>query len=287
MLDAIPELDRDEFAQVAQILATESGIYLAPNKSAHVVSRLGKRLRQLGLDNFGQYIALLRRPDAADERAALVMAMTTNVTAFFREAHHFAHLAREVLPDLVARARAGGRIRIWSAGCSTGEEPYSIAITLRQACPDADKLDIRILATDIDQQAIAFAQKGIYPPSRIKGLDFTTMGAYFDAQSGPETGVWMGHDLRNLIRFAPLNLMGDWPMRREFDVIFCRNVVFYFDEDRRNRLWQRFADRIAVGGYLYAGHSERLDAASLAHFSLCAVTTYRRLAPSIQKDKSS
>lgn len=163
-------LSEEDFRAIAALVHGISGLALGPAKRGLVVARLGRRLRALGLPDFASYRALVCGPDGAAERGHLVSALTTNVTRFFREGHHFEMLRAQVLPPLVARARAGGRVRLWSAGCSTGEEAYSIALLLHEACPDAARLDIRILATDIDPQVLARAEAGLYPAAALEGI---------------------------------------------------------------------------------------------------------------------
>lgn len=262
--------DRD-FETISAILHHDSGIALPAGKSALVYSRLGKRLRALGLTRFSDYCALVSSAEGGEERAALLSALTTNVTRFFREPHHFDTLRQQVRDRLAPRARAGGRVRLWSAGCSLGHEPYSIALTLAAELPEAASLDVRILATDIDPKVIEVARAGRYgredvqsvPPALAAGV--TTSGA--EAVMSPA--------IRSLITFGTLNLHADWPMKGRFDAIFCRNVAIYFDEPTQKRLWSRFASALQDDGRLYIGHSERADTPMLSPDGL---TTYRKTA---------
>ncbi|MCC5969484.1 MAG: protein-glutamate O-methyltransferase [Pararhodobacter sp.] len=274
-MNGTPELsigDR-EFAALAKLVHGESGIVLADAKKGLVVSRLARRLRDLGLRSFGEYCHLLQAEDGADERSKLISALTTNVTKFYREDHHFRSLEEQIFPALIARARGGDRIRIWSAGCSTGEEPYSIAMELLELCSDAAKLDIRILATDIDPQVLAVASTGQYTETASAGIPESRRARYTSLRNGRYE---MSSALRELITFAPLNLVGQWPIRGPFDVIFCRNVVIYFDAATQERLWQRFAGLIPVGGHLFIGHSERLGRSAERFFTTTGITQYRR-----------
>src|SRR5262249_20231960 len=151
------------------------------------------------------------------------------------------------------------RLRVWSAGCSTGEEPYSIAMTLHRALASAGRWDTRILATDIDSEVIAFAQRGVYPVDRVSSIPDAELRASFDRGSGEQAGnARVKPHLNSMITFRTLNLLGDWPMRGPFDVIFCRNVMIYFDQPTRERLLERYAGLLAVGGYLCLGHSESI-----------------------------
>lgn len=262
--------DRD-FETISAILYRDSGIALPSGKSALVYSRLGKRLRALGLTRFSEYCALVSSAEGGEERAALLSALTTNVTRFFREPHHFDTLRQQVRDRLAPRARAGGRVRLWSAGCSLGHEPYSIALTLAAELPEAASLDVRILATDIDPKVIEVARAGRYgredvqsvPPALAAGVTI----------SGAE--AVMSPAIRSLITFGTLNLHAEWPMKGRFDAIFCRNVAIYFDEPTQKRLWSRFASALQDDGRLYIGHSERADTPTLSPDGL---TTYRKKA---------
>lgn len=264
--------DRD-FAALAKLVHDECGIVLADAKKGLVVSRLSRRLRDLNLCNFGQYCRLLQSDSGADERAKLISALTTNVTKFFREDHHFRALEKQILPKLVERARRRGRVRIWSAGCSTGEEPYSIAMELFDLCPEAHSLDIRILATDIDPQVLLIASAGRYPDTAVAGVPASRRSRYFTVSGGT---FEVSQALREFITFAPLNLVGQWPIRGPFDVILCRNVVIYFDVKTQEILWKRFAGLIPPSGHLFIGHSERLGRPAEKYFSTNGITQYRR-----------
>lgn len=262
-----------DFAAIAKRAQADFGLHLPESKKDLVYSRLSKRLRQLGLQDFRAYCALLEGPDAGDERTQMLSALTTNVTQFFREAHHFGMLRDTVLPPLVKAAREKRRVRIWSAGCSAGQEPYSIAFTLLDLCPEAAKLDIRILATDVDPQILARAEAGVYPAEERKALPEAAR-RLIDPVDG---GFSIGAKAREIIRFGELNLMFDWPMRGNFDIIFCRNVAIYFDKPTQARLWQRFAGLIPAGGHLFIGHSERVAGPAEAAFRSIGVTAYERL----------
>lgn len=270
--------DKD-FAALAKLVHNECGIVLAEAKKGLVISRLSRRLRDLHLRDFGQYCRLLQSESGADERAKLISALTTNVTKFFREDHHFRALEKQIFPVLVDRARRRGRVRIWSAGCSTGEEPYSIAMELLDLFPEAHSLDIRILATDIDPQVLTTASAGRYSDTAVAGVPVSRRSRYFTV-SGGTFGV--NQSLRELITFAPLNLVGQWPIRGPFDVIFCRNVVIYFDTATQEILWKRFASLIPPSGHLFIGHSERLGRAAEKYFATNGITQYRRTAVPVE-----
>ncbi len=265
----------EDFQQIAQILHAHAGIALAEGKAALVYSRLAKRLRSLGLRSFREYCALVEDSNEVDERQAMMAALTTNVTRYFREPHHFDHLRDVVLPPLVDRARKGGKIRLWSAACSNGQEPYSMAITVLAALPEAANLDVKILATDIDPNMVAEGRAGIYREEAIAPVPVDLRRRWFKK---PATGAgdrWeVADELRALVAFRELNLIGDWPMKGKFDVIFCRNVVIYFDEPTQERIWSRFAPMLNPGGTLYIGHSERVTGPATQIFETTGLTTY-------------
>ncbi|KPQ06259.1 MAG: chemotaxis signal relay system methyltransferase CheR [Rhodobacteraceae bacterium HLUCCA12] len=271
--DAQPMLGDREFATLARLVHGESGIVLAEAKKGLVVSRLTRRLRDLGLSDFAAYCHLLQSPDGHGEKSRLISALTTNVTKFFREEHHFHRLAATILPGLIDTARAGGRVRLWSAGCSTGEEAYSLAMEVLDLHPDAAACDIRILATDIDAQVLSVATNGLYPDTAVGGIPPKRRMRYFTQTDGQHA---VTPSLREIVTFAPLNLVGEWPMRGPFDVIFCRNVVIYFDSATQDHLWQRFAAMMPAGGHLFIGHSERVGRRADRYFEPGGITQYRR-----------
>jgi chemotaxis protein methyltransferase CheR len=244
-----------DFERIRALLYAESRIHLPDAKLALVYSRLAKRLRALGLTSFVDYCALVERDESREERRAMVAALTTNVTRFFREPHHFDHL-RKLLPVWIAEARDGGRLRIWSAGCSSGQEPYSIAMTLLSVFPEAASHDIRILGTDIDPVVIATAREGLYAEDLLEGIS-PEMRRKWLRQDG---GRWrVADEIRRLITFNELNLMEPWPIKGRFQAIFCRNVCIYFDQQTQDGLWSRYGDAMTADGRLYIGHSERIQ----------------------------
>lgn len=262
----------DDFRKIAQILHSHAGIALAEGKAALVYSRLAKRLRSLGLRSFRDYCALIEGHQGVDERQAMMAALTTNVTRYFREPHHFDHLREVLMPKLAERARRGGRVRLWSAACSNGQEPYSMAITVLAALPEAASLDVKILATDIDPNMIAEGRAGIYREDAVAPVPLELRRKWFRKATG---GGWeVADDLRELVAFRELNLIGDWPMKGRFDAIFCRNVVIYFDEPTQERIWSRFAPMLEPGGSLYIGHSERVTGPAAQLFETTGLTTY-------------
>jgi len=261
-----------ELNTIATILHEAAGIVIAPGKTSMVQSRLAKRLRALQLNDYASYIALVRSSEGIAERREMISALTTNVTHFFREKHHFDTLRTSALPPLIARARAGGRVRIWSAGSSNGQEAYTIAMVLAELAPDFDRLDIRILASDIDPLMIARGRSGIYPETAIEPIPTDLQRKYFSAC---DAGAEVIAPLRKLVSFKELNLHNPWPMSGKFDVIFCRNVVIYFDPPAQAKLWQRFENQLAPGGWLFLGHSERITPVPGSQLTSAGVTTYR------------
>ena len=203
----------------------------------------------------------------------MIRALTTNVTKFFLEPHHFDHLRDVVLPPLLQAAERGNRVRIWSAACSTGQEPYSLALTVLRLMPNAGKLDVRVLATDIDTAVLEHASKGQYNAELVSAIPADLRTRWFE-RAGSE---WKAVDaLRQLISFRPLNLIGQWPMRGTFDVIMCRNVVIYFAEETQVEMWKRFTPLLSPGGHLYIGHSERLSGPATRSYVSTGITTYQK-----------
>ncbi len=265
--------DRD-FREIVALVKRETAIVLGDHKRNLVYGRLARRLRALGLEDFSDYVDYLKGPEGPSELREMMNAVTTNLTSFFREPHHFETLERDVLPGWVkAQGQSGGRLRIWSAGCSSGEEPYSIAMTLAQCLPRGRAHDAKILATDIDTQMVATASAGLYAEDRVKGIPDRYMRAF--VREAGDGRLEMADTLKALITFKPLNLFDAWPMRGPFDVIFCRNVMIYFDKAGQAELFEKFAQIMAPGGTLFIGHSETLPAGN-KHFTHAGRTTYRR-----------
>jgi chemotaxis protein methyltransferase CheR len=266
-----------DFQYLGKLAYDQAGIVLADSKRNLVYSRLSRRLRSLGLTSFRQYRARL----AADssEIEGFINAISTNLTKFFREPHHFEHFRTHVaIPYARAVARKpAGRLRVWSAGCSTGEEPYSIAAVLNREIRDANHRDVRILATDIDTEVIARGVRGEYPLNSIDEVPKAYRECFQSGrgESDPES-IIMGEDLRSLIAFRRLNLMEAWPFSGKFDAIFCRNVMIYFDANTRSMLVGRFVQQLHPGGWLYIGHSESL-LGSHDGLELGGRTTYRKV----------
>lgn len=247
-----------DFSKLAALMRDVSGIHLPESKAALVYSRLAKRLRALGLKTFSDYVELIADPAEEQERSHLLMALTTNVTRFYREPHHFEHLVEQVLAPRADAVRAGAPLRLWSAACSTGQEPYSMALSVLSVWPNAADLDIRILATDIDQSVVNTARAGAYSAEAVDPIPAALRNRWLEKDPNTARTWRVGAEARSLIAFKPLNLIGQWPMKRPFDVIFCRNVVIYFEEQTQSMLWRRFREQLAPDGRLYIGHSERV-----------------------------
>lgn len=278
-MDTEREFDFTEqhFQELRQIVRKHTGIHLSEAKRELVYSRLSRRLRKLGLKGFGEYCDVLDSVDET-ELTEFINAITTNLTSFFREVHHFDYLAENILPDLLARRKDSRILRIWSAGCSTGEEPYSIAITLRESIPRIEDWDVRILATDLDSNVVARGKQGIYTLERIQGLSQQRMQRWFRKGKGANEGkVRVVSELREMIAFRQLNLMHEWPMKGPFDIIFCRNVVIYFDKPTQKVLFERYAELLDEHGHLFVGHSESLFKVT-DKFRLIGKTIYERAA---------
>lgn len=271
------EFTDSDFEFLRDIVTSHTGIMLDGHKRQLVYGRLTRRLRQLGIATFSEYCAHVEQ-NLDSEFGELVNAITTNLTSFFREHHHFEHLAKHALPDRMQRNGLNRRLRLWSAGCSTGEEPYSIAMTVAEALGSSPSVwDARILATDIDSQVLARAASGVYADERIEGIEPGRQRRWFRHGKGGNAGkVKVSEDLQALIAFRQLNLMDAvWPMHGPFDIIFCRNVVIYFDKATQRKLFDRYADLLAPDGYLYVGHSESLHGTS-ERFKLIGRTIYQK-----------
>lgn len=250
----------EDFRYLAALAYELTGIVLGAHKKNMVYGRLVRRLRVLGLTSFTDYCKLLQGETGDQEIGLLINAITTNLTKFFREDHHFEHLRQIVLPQAAALAARNGRrrLRVWSAGCSSGEEPYSIAMTLAQALPDLAQWDARILATDLDSAVLEKAESGRYPAAALAGIPKAARVRYFEPDRGRGDAMLVAAPLRRLVTFKRLNLLQGWPMRGPFDAILCRNVMIYFDAAAKSDLVHRFAALLKPNGWLYVGHSESL-----------------------------
>jgi chemotaxis protein methyltransferase CheR len=270
-----------EFHRFRRLVHEQTGIALNDGKRPLLCARLGKRLRRWGYSTFSEYwVHLTERDPHGEELMRMVNAVTTNKTDFFREAHHF-----EILRDQVAAiAGAAGTdaprtLRLWSAGCSSGEEPYSMALTVLDTLSRPGSWDVRILASDIDTEILATAAAGVYADERVEAVPADLRRRYFLRGRGAQTGfVRVRPDVRELVTFRRINLRDDtWPIRSQLDAIFCRNVIIYFDREMQQRLAARFLELLKPGGVLFLGHSESLVGmrAGLEHLGN---TAYRKVA---------
>jgi chemotaxis protein methyltransferase CheR len=271
-------LDPDSFRSIAELAYRESGLTLVEEKTSMIQSRLRHRLRALKLDDFAAYCTVLNSDAGQSERRHLISALTTNVSHFFREAHHYEKLAA-LFDSRLSKLRAGGQMRIWSAGCSNGQEAVSAAITLAERTPEISNMNLKILATDIDQNVIRFARTARYPQRLMRGVTAEMRETYFGppAEENGEKHYPVSQSIRQMIQFNALNLLGPWPIRTKFEVIFCRNVVIYFDAQTQERLWPRFHQVLHPDGLLFLGHSERIAEPEKFGFECIGPTTYRPL----------
>jgi len=276
-LSGAPEIvyTDEDFQAISRMVHAHAGICLPDGKSMLVYSRLTKLVREQSLGNFRDYIALIRN-DAA-ERTRAIEALTTNHTKFFREDHHFTHFEEEVRPKLIARLQQGERVRMWSSAASSGEEIYSLAMVLlgtdRREARRIAEGDLALLATDLSQSVLATGAAGTYPLAAAGDIPEKFIGLWAECRGSSLT---IAEELRALVRFRKLNLLTPWPIKGLFDVIFCRNVMIYFDDPTKATLLNRLADQLAPGGYLYIGHSERLVGDSAGRFRSIGQTIYRK-----------
>ncbi|MFN3197684.1 MAG: CheR family methyltransferase [Bradymonadia bacterium] len=250
---------RRDFDALKTLIKQHTGIHLEAGKHELVYGRLARRVRALSMDSFAQYVSLLEGGHD-EELLTCINAITTNITSFYRHPKQFEHLQSTLIP---ARLASGARrLRFWSAGCSTGEEPYTMAMTIRGALEKAQRasVDARILATDLDTNVLEQAARGIYPTESIDQIGAERTRRWWLRGRGSASGsMKIKPELRHMITFNHLNLMGTWPMHGPFDAIFCRNVVIYFDAPTKAALFDRFIDLLAPGGALYLGSSESLQ----------------------------
>jgi chemotaxis protein methyltransferase CheR len=265
-----------DFRAIARIVEGDAGLRLTETSTAMVFARLVRHVRRLGMSRFSDFVAHVQRPEGREDRAQMVEAITTNTTRFFREAYHYDILDHQFLPGLIERARAGGRVRMWSAGCSTGEEAWSLAATVLRAFPDAGRHDVKILATDINRRVLARAERGIYPASERDSVPAALQPVLFDPGHPVAGELSIAAPARDLVCFRQLNFMEPWPVRGPFDVIFCRNVVIYMDKTVQAQIWRGLDAVLAPTGLLCIGHSERLGPEFRDRLVPCGQTAFRR-----------
>jgi chemotaxis protein methyltransferase CheR len=268
-----------DFRRIADMIHSATGIVLSDRKQMLAYSRLAPLVRRSGLTSFGAFLDALDSDPAT--MTEVIAALTTNHTYFQREPHHFTHFENVVRPDLVSRALAGEAVRIWSAGCSSGEEIWTLLMVLLG--PDRDtglrvaRSKLVTLGSDISINALAGARAATYPASALDAVPEALRRLWCTQVTGAgEPRLAIDPAVQAMVRFRALNLIGDWPMHSAFDVIFCRNVMIYFDSPTKERLVDRFARQLAPGGYLYIGHSERVSGPATALLEPVGPTIYRR-----------
>ena len=262
-----------DFDVLRNISNQHTGITVSDDKFDMFYGRLSKRVRTLGLSDFHEYCRYLQeQPD--EEFTPFINAITTNLTSFFREGHHFDLLAKEVIPELLDKNAASRRLRIWSAGCSTGEEPYSLAMTVLENVPG--HWNVKILATDLDTNVLNTAASGIYTQLGINDIPRARLKRFFKRGKGRQHDkVKVNQEVRQLIQFRQLNLMTEWPMKGQFDFIFCRNVLIYFDNATKTKLAGRYSEQLRENGWLFIGNSESLHTLDTP-FNLVGKTVYQK-----------
>jgi chemotaxis protein methyltransferase CheR len=273
---AMPELTDAEFNQLSQLVYQHAGIHLPLQKKELVRSRLTKILRSRGLRTFQDYYQQVLQDNSGLELTNLLDAISTNQTAFWREPKHFEFLGGELIPTLQKKSPGPPRWRLWSAGCSSGEEPYTLAMVLLSSASNKDLSGVKIYASDINTQVLSQAQQGVYPISRVEPLSPEWRRRFF--QKG--VNKWEGYvrvkpEVKQLVEFFHLNLMAPFPFKEEFDVIFCRNVMIYFEKPTQTEVVNKFHRCLKPGGHLFIGHSESL--CNINHnFAYVKPTIYRK-----------
>lgn len=268
-------LTNDEFQQLRQFVFSTIGVNLTEAKRSLVVSRLSKRLRELDLSSFTKYIQLAKSSNS--EREVLYNLITTNVTKFFREEHHFDFLVQQVIPNFIESKQK--LLRVWSSACSSGEEPYSIAITLDKAMQKHKNLDFKILASDINTEMLQKAKTGIYRRDETEGVTYSDLKKYFALGQGKNEGLFkVKEPLQKKIAFQRVNLVGqqEYPIKEKVHVIFCRNVFIYFNKETQISILDRFYEQLHPKGILMLGHSESIPS-SLGKWRLIQKTIYEKI----------
>lgn len=268
-----PAPDADHLDALARIALDEAGLNLPPTKHPMMRARLRRRMAETATGDLAAYRRLVESPGGAEERARMVAALTTHVSHYFREPHHFQTLRERVLPPLIERARRGGRVRLWSAGCARGQEAYSIALTLIDMMPEAPRFDIRILATDLDPAVIAAARQPRLDPDDRDRIAPHQRNRYLQEVAD---GLTVSPALGGLVRFEVQNLHRPFPADSQFDVIFCRNVLIYFSKSGYEEVLLRLAGCLPPGGWLFLGHSERISGPACTLFSRAGRTSFQR-----------
>ena len=268
-----------EFEKFSSLVYDRAGINLHIGKKQLVQTRLGKIMRTEGIDNFSSYLDMILRDDSGNRLVELLDAISTNHTYFFREKEHLRWLNEHILPDIfkLESVKQTGQIRIWSAGCSTGEEPYTIAIDMLENYKFPFPVEIKMLATDLSSKVVSIAQNGVYREEKLQNVPKHMITKYFQKGSGSADGLYrVNEDIRRKITFRKFNLMDPFPFKKQFDFIFCRNVMIYFDKQTQQKVVQKFQRYVKPGGYFVVGHSESLS--GIKHeFKYIAPTIYRKM----------
>lgn len=264
-----------EFEQLRRTIYDLSGIVIGPEKRSMIRARLQRRIQSLQIASLAEYLGIIGTAANSGEREHFISSMTTNVTSFFREQHHFDLLTDKILADISDVNRS---LSIWSAGCSSGQEPYSIAMCLLEALPDL-AARTKILATDIDVEVLRKAQTGIYTRKELMVLPPAMLGQNFfsSVQHAQPDEMQLQYKIRNMVDFQNLNLNASWAMPFQFDIIFCRNVAIYFNQATQERLWRRFVTALRPGGWLLIGHAERIPAKLHSMLRPNGITAYQKI----------
>ena len=269
-----------EFAQLRDYIYSSCGINITPPKKTMLEARLSKRLKELAIGSYSDYCAYLFSGKDSEEVVSMIDIVTTNKTEFFREPAHFEFMSKQALPELIRLSGAGTarELVVWSAGCSTGEEPYTLAIVLSEFGLLRQKFSFAVLATDISTRVLQLAKLGVYEQNNLSNLPDALKRKYFLRGKGDfEKQLRVSQEVRELVKFRRLNFMDpDFGLREPIDIIFCRNVIIYFDRQTQEKLLRRFCDHLVPGGYIFMGHSETLHSMNLP-LNNVAPTVYRKM----------
>ncbi|CAN5475952.1 protein-glutamate O-methyltransferase [soil metagenome] len=252
-------ITEQEFDQISNLVYQHCGINLHKGKQELVHARIAKQLHRKRLNSFADYMRLIQHDPTRKEFLAFIDAITTNLTSFFREPMHYTFLRETLLPAILDRQPTTPSLRAWSAGCSSGEEPYSIAMTINEVLNGRIASDVKILATDLSNRMLTLGETGVYAKSRMHEVPPHLRAKYFKPFGGQGDAYKVNQDVRNLVSYRYLNLIQPWPFKGNFDFIFCRNVMIYFDKSTQQKLVTDLYDRLRPGGYLFTGHSESLS----------------------------
>lgn len=266
------DLNLSDFNAISGIVRKNAGIDLNEAKLGLVKSRLQKRLRILGFSSFRDYLNLVNSSSGGAELEELICAISTNVTSFNREPHHFVHFRETVLPIIIKKLKARQSVRIWSAGCSNGSEAFTVACAVLDAYPEALNCDFKILASDIDKYSLETGRNGIYSADMVAKMPDTAKDKWF-TKTGRDFAI--DPKLRSMVSFKTLNLMAPWPLRKKYDAIFCRNVLIYFTQEDQARLFSKFTQHLLEDAFMYIGHSERVIGEATKELISVGATTYK------------